>query len=483
MNRKFVFHLFGRIVQIVGGLMLAPTLVSLIYGEKRVFWSFLITVAAAFALGTLIERLCRTNNKVIYAKDGFAIVSLAWLGMSAIGAIPFAVSGEIPSYVDAFFETVSGFTTTGATILSDVEVLSRGLLFWRSFAHWIGGMGVLVFVMAIVSNISDRSIHIMRAEMPGPSVGKLVPRAKDTAKILYLIYIVLTFAEIIMLCIGGMPIFDSVLHSFGTAGTGGFGIKADSIGGYSNYCQMVIAVFMLIFGMNFNLFYLLLLRRFRSVMRSTELWVYLGIVTVAVSAISVNLMPIYNNVADSIRYSLFQVSSVITTTGYATTDFNMWPGFSKGILMLLGCIGACAGSTAGGLKMSRVVILAKQFVKEIRRMIHPRSVNAVKFEGKALDDPTLSSVSIYMAAYVVCVVAVFLAVSYEPFGFETNFSAVLATFNNVGPGFGDVGPAGNFSQYSDVSKLVFSLAMLLGRLEIFPLIIALSPSTWRKKQI
>ncbi len=482
MNRKFVFYTFGRIAQTVGLLMLLPAAVSLIYGEYRTLLAFVVTSVCSLLLGTLISVVCRTKNNVIYAKEGFAIVAMSWVGMSAIGAVPFVLSGDIPFYVDAFFETVSGFTTTGSSILKNIEALSHGALFWRSFTHWVGGMGVLVFVMAIVSNMTDRSIHIMRAEMPGHTVGKLVPRGSDTAKILYMIYIAMTFVEIVLLRAGGMPLFDSVVHTFGTAGTGGFGIKADSIAGYSNYSQIVIAVFMLLFGINFNLYYLLLIKRFKSVFKSTELWAYLGIAFTAVCIITVNIYQTYNNVADSLRMSFFQVSSVMTTTGFATADFNAWPQLSKGILLILMCIGACSGSTAGGLKVSRVVILFKMIMREIRRLLHPRSVSSVKFEGKAVDSQTLNSVAIYFAVYALCVVVLFLLVCFEPFGFETNLSAVIATFNNIGPGFGAVGAAGSFADYTAVSKIVFSAAMLLGRLEIFPLIIAFSPSTWIKSR-
>ncbi len=484
MNRKFVFYVFGRILQVVALLMLLPAVVSAIYSEMSSIWAFLITAACSAALGTVVALICRTKNRIIYAKEGFAIVALAWLGMSAVGAVPFVISGEIPFYIDALFETVSGFTTTGASILEDIEAMSHGMLFWRSFTHWVGGMGVLVFVMAIVSSMTDRSIHIMRAEMPGPVVGKLVPRAKDTAKILYLIYIALTFVMIIVLAAGDMDMFESIIHTFGTAGTGGFGVKSDSIAGYSVYSQNVIATFMLIFGINFNIFYLLLIRRFKTVFKSTELWVYLGVVAVSVALITANLYSESRNIADSARLAYFQVSSIITTSGFSTTDFNLWPSLSKAILLLLMCFGGCAGSTAGGLKISRVVMLFKQILREIKRMLHPRAVISVEFEGKAVDNQTLSSVATYFAVYMLSFVAMFMLVCVDPgeFDFETNFSAIAATFNNVGPGFGAVGPAENFADYSWFSKLVFSFAMLLGRLEIFPLVIALSPSTWKKSR-
>lgn len=476
-----VFKTLGRIVRAETLLLLLPAAVALIYSEIWVMVAFLISAGAALLVGTLLDLLCRPKAKTIYAKEGFAIVALAWIAMSAIGAMPFVISGGIPSYADAFFETVSGLTTTGASILTNVEAMSRGLLFWRSFTHWIGGMGVLVFVMALLPNLSDRSIHIMRAEMPGPVVGKLVPRAKDTAKILYLIYIVMTAAQIVLLLVGGMPFFDSVVYAMGTAGTGGFGIKADGLAGYSPYLQWVVTVFMLLFGINFNLYYLILIRRLRSVFRSTELWAYVGIVLASVAVITVNIYSMCSGFSEALRLSAFQVSSIITTTGYSTTDFNLWPGFSKAVLLMLMFIGGCAGSTAGGIKVSRIVLMAKMVFNEFRFMVRPRSVNAVRFEGKTVNDQIQRSVANYFLIYSICLFAIFLVVSFEPLGFETNFTAVVTCFNNVGPGFGAVGPLGSFADYSAFSKLVLSFAMLLGRLEIFPLIIAFTPHTWTKK--
>ena len=481
MNRLMVFKTVGRIVKAETLLLLLPAAVAAIYGEMTVSLAFLVAAAVALVAGTLLTVTCRPKNNSIYAKEGFAIVALAWIAMSAIGALPFVISGEITSYIDAFFETVSGLTTTGASILADVEAMSHGLLFWRSFTHWIGGMGVLVFVMALLPNLSDRSIHIMRAEMPGPTVGKLVPRAKDTAKILYLIYICMTLAEVILLLCGGMPFFDSVVHSFGTAGTGGFGIKADSIAGYTPYLQWVITVFMFLFGINFNLFYLILIGRAKAIFKSTELWAYVGIVTAGITAIAVNISNMYGSISEAIRHSAFQVSSVITTTGYATVNFDAWPDFSKAILLILMFIGACAGSTGGGIKISRIVLMVKMIFNEIRFMVRPRSVNALRFEGKSVDEQTQKSVGNYFLIYGICLFLIFLVISAEPFGFETNFTAVIACFNNIGPGFGKVGPMGSFAPYSSFSKLILSFAMLLGRLEIFPLIIALSPGTWTKK--
>ncbi len=480
MNRLKVFNTLGRIIRAEALLLLLPAVVSLIYMESC-FWSFLVSIATALVIGTLLSFLCRPKTHVIYAKEGFAIVALVWLSISVIGAMPFFISGEIPNFADAFFETVSGFSTTGASILTDLESMSHGLLFWRSFTHWVGGMGVLVFVMALIPNLSDRSIHIMRAEMPGPVVGKLVPRAKDTAKLLCLIYVFLTGVEVIFLVAGGMPFFDSLLHSFGTAGTGGFGVKADSIAGYSPYLQWVIAIFMLIFGINFNLFYLILIRRFRSVFRSTELRAYFGIVGVSIAVITLNILSICSDFSEALRLSAFQVSSIITTTGYATANFDLWPALSKAVLLILMFVGGCAGSTAGGIKVSRIVMMVKMVFNELRFMVRPRSVNTVQFEGKTVDEQTQRSVANYFLIYILCYFAVFTLICFEPFGFESNFTAVSACFNNVGPGFGAVGPNGSFAEYTAFSKVVLSFAMLLGRLEIFPLIIALSPRTWTGK--
>ena len=480
MNRRMVFYTVGRISLATALLMLLPALVSLIYRESC-GWSFLVTVGIALAIAAALTFLSRPKSQVIYAREGFAIVALGWLLTSLLGCLPFILSGEVPSFFDAFFETVSGLTTTGASILTNVEALSHGLLFWRSFTHWIGGMGVLIFIMAIIPNIADRSIHIVRAEMPGPVVGKLVPRVKDTAKILYIIYIAMTLLEIAFLLFGGMPLFESIVHAFGTAGTGGFGVKADSIAGYSPYLQWVITIFMLLFGVNFNLYYLILIRRARTALRSGELWCYIGIVALSTGVIVCNILPQFGSAEDALRHSAFQVASILTTTGYATTDFNLWPDLSRAILFVLMFIGGCAGSTAGGLKQSRAIMLVKTVGREFKRMLHPRSVSSVRFEGKPVDEATLGSVSTYFAVYMICLFAVFLLISPEPFGFETNLSAAVACFNNVGPGFGLVGPVGSYSAYSGFSKLVLSFAMLLGRLEIFPLILALSPGSWIKK--
>ncbi len=481
MNFKMVIQTLGRMLVVLGALLLLPALVSLGYGEAC-FYAFLFTAVGSAAAGFLLTKLFRPRSQTIYAREGFAIVALVWLIMGAVGALPFVLSGEVPSYADAFFETVSGFTTTGASVLSGLEDMSRGLLFWRSFSHWIGGMGVLVFIMAIVPKVSDRSIHILRAEMPGPVVGKLLPRVKDTAKILYLIYIVLTVAETGFLLAGGLSPFESTVTAFGTAGTGGFSVRSDGLAAYSPYLQWVVAVFMMLFGINFNLFYLILIRRFKSAFKSTELWVYFGVIAVSTALIASNVR--FPSFGDTVRHAFFTVSSLVTTTGYATTDFNLWPNFSRALIFLLLFVGGCAGSTAGGLKMSRVILLCKMIAREFRRMLHPRAVQTVKTEGKTVDEMTLNGIAVYFALYMFGMAAFFLGISLlEPsFDFETNLSAVVSCFNNVGPGLADVGPMGGYGAYSDVSKYLLSGAMLLGRLEIFPLLFVFFPSTWHREK-
>ena len=486
MNKKMVFYMLGKIIQLEAVLMLPSLICAVIYGEIRVVFAFSITAFISLAFGTLLTLLGKTRDKIIFAKEGFVIVSLAWITMSAIGALPFVISGEIPSFVDAFFETVSGFTTTGSTILRNVEIMSRGLLFWRSFTHWVGGVGVLVLVMAILMSDSGRSIHIMRAEMPGPTVGKLLPKVRSTAKILYLIYLFLSAAQVIFLLFGGMSLYDSLIHMFGTAGTGGFGIRADSIGSYSPYIQWVITIFMLIFGVNFNLYYFILIRKFKNVLKSEELWVYLSIFAVSTAIVTVNVlgsMPQTTLLSDSIRHAAFQVSSIMTTTGYATVDFNLWSGAAKTVLLLLMFIGACAGSTAGGLKVSRVIMLFKSIKANLKHTLHSRSVDSVRFEGKTLDKATVSGVTGYLVIYIFCFAIILFIISLDGFGLETDFSAAAACFNNVGPGFGAVGPAGSFADYSNLSKVTLSIAMLLGRLEIYPMLLLFSPQVWMKNKV
>lgn len=487
MNYRIVSYVVGRILQIEAAIFMLPMLVSVIYlredGDKAVsaIIAFAVSAAISLAVGLFLTYVLGKNNKLLFAREGFAIVSLAWILMSAAGALPFFISGEIPNYIDALFETVSGFTTTGASILTDVEAMSHGMLFWRSFTHWLGGMGVLVFVMALLPQDTGRNIHIMRAEMPGPIVGKIVPRLSQTAKILYIIYAVITAVEIILLLFGGMPLFDSVIHSLGTAGTGGFGIKGDSLGSYNAYCQWVITIFMLLFGVNFNLYYLILIKQFKSALKSTELWVYGAIVFISGVVITLDISKFYNDFGDSVRHAFFQVAAIITTTGYSSVDFNEWTSFSKTILVALMFVGGCAGSTAGGIKISRFIIAIKTVIRDIRKMLHPRSVSSVKFEGKTVDEKTTNSVSLYFAFYFIIFLVLLILISLEPFDFETNFTAVSACFNNIGPGLAGVGPMSSFAGYSDAATLLLTAAMLLGRLEIFPILLIFTPSMWKKK--
>ncbi|MBU5625516.1 TrkH family potassium uptake protein [Oscillibacter sp. MSJ-2] len=479
MNYRMVGFILGRILLVESVLMLLPLMVTLAYGESAVF---------AFCLPIVLSALCgallgvRTpKNTTIYAKEGLVIVALSWLAMSLFGALPFYLCGSFSSFVDCFFETVSGFTTTGASILTEVESLEHGILFWRSFTHWVGGMGVLVFVMAILPLAGGRSVHLLRAEVPGPSVGKLVSRLGNTAKILYGIYIVLTLIEVVFLLAGGMSLFDALIHSFGSAGTGGFSNRNLSVGAYNNaYYDVVISTFMLLFGVNFNLYYFLLLRRFREVFRSEELKVYLGIVFASVMMIAVNLLRYYDTFLQCLRYAFFQVSSIITTTGYATADFEQWPSFSKTILVILMFIGASAGSTGGGIKVARIVILCKSSYRDLQRMLHPHAVTTVRFEGKPLDDKTLRGTYMFFSIYMGIFALSILLLSLEHFDLITTFTAVTACINNIGPGLSIVGPMGNYSGFSALGKLLLSFNMLVGRLEIFPVLMLLAPSVWKK---
>ncbi len=473
-------YVISRILWTEAALLLLPALVALLYQEALL--PFLIPILILAVLGLLLGR--RPRQTALYARDGFAVVALAWVGMSAFGALPFVLAGDIPNYIDAFFETVSGFTTTGASILTAVEPLSRGGLFWRSFTHWVGGMGVLVFVMAVLPMTDGHGMHLLRAEMPGPSVGKLVSRMSDTAKILYGIYLVMTLIEIVLLVLGRMPLFDACIHAFGSAGTGGFSNRNLSVGAYdSAYCDVVIGIFMLLFGVNFNLYYFLLIRRFRDFFRSEELRAYLLIVGAAVLAIAADILHIYGSLLESLRYSFFQVSSIITTTGFATADFNLWPTFSKSILVVLMFIGACAGSTGGGIKVARVVMLAKSAWSDMRKMLHPNAVSTTRFEGKALSDPQVRSVHVFLTVYLLVFTVSFLLLSLEQFDIVTTFTALTACINNIGPGLEMVGPTGNFSQFSWASKLLLSFNMLVGRLEIFPMLLLFAPSIWTRGRI
>lgn len=481
MNYQMIGFVIGRILLTEAALMVLPMAAALLYGESA--GPFFIPALILLVVGLLfgVRRPKRTS---IYARDGFAVVALAWVFLSIFGAAPFVISGDIPGFVDAFFETVSGFTTTGSTILTEVEHLTRSGLFWRSFTHWIGGMGVLVFVMAILPMTDGHGMHLMRAEVPGPSVGKLVSRMSDSAKILYGIYFVMTIIEIVLLLAGGMPLFDACIHAFGTAGTGGFSSRNLSVGAYqSAYFDIVIGVFMLLFGINFNLYYFLLIRRFRDVFSSEELRAYLLIVAAAVLAIAADIAHIYGSVGTSLRHAFFQVSSIITTTGYGTVDFNTWPTFSKAILVVLMFVGACAGSTGGGIKVSRILILVKSSLADMRKMLHPNAVTTVRLEGKPLSDKSIRGAHVYLSVYMVIFVVSFLLLSLEGFDLVTTFTALASCINNIGPGLEMVGPLGNFSAFSPAAKLLLSFDMLVGRLEIFPMLLLFAPSIWRRRLI
>ncbi len=481
MNKKSVFNILGRIILVEAALLILPTVCAAIYKETDALISFLITIAIAVVSGTLLTLFTKTKDLSLYAKEGFVIVALGWILLSAIGALPFVISREIPRFVDAFFETVSGFSTTGASILTTYN-LSRSMFLWRSFTHFIGGMGILVLVMAIIPTHTGRSMHMMRAEMPGPIIGKLVPKIKSTAKILYTIYIVLTLLLVVLLYLGKMSLYESLVYAFGTAGTGGFAITAEGIGAFSPYIQWVITIFMLIFGINFNLYYLLLTKKFISVFKSGELWTYVSIVLVSTGLIAYNVHSYYDSFGELLRTSAFQVSSIVTTTGYATADFNLWPTLSKTIILLLMLSGSCAGSTAGGFKISRVIIMFKTIKAHLKHMLHSRSIETIRFEGKSIDKATSTGVLYYFAIYMICIFVVFFVVSFDVFDFETNMSATISCFNNIGPALGSAGPASNYAAFSDISKLTLSAAMLLGRLEIFPILLLFSPSVWSKQR-
>ena len=482
MNYRMVSYIIGQIVRVEGILMIPPLVVSVIYGESA-FAAFLIPIVLSVAAGTLLT-IKKPSNPDIFAKEGFVTVGLSWIIMSLIGALPFVIDGCIPSFVDAFFETVSGFTTTGASILTEIESLGRGMLFWRSFTHFVGGMGVLVFVLAILPQADTRSVklmHVMRAEVPGPKVGKLVSKIGRTARIMYGIYIGLTVIEMILLLAGGMPVYGSIVNSFATAGTGGFAIKNASIAAYdSAYIDYVIGIFMFLFGVNFNLYYLILIGHVGEALRSEELRWYLIITGVSTALIAADIYEIFGTVGESVRYAFFQVTSVMSTTGFATSDYNAWPALSKVILALLMFCGACVGSTTGGIKVGRIILLVKSGLREVKYMLHPRAVVAVRSEGKPVERDVLRGATSYMIVYIMLfTVSLFLVEMVEECDLVTGFTAVSACLNNVGPGLGEVGPAGNFSALTPFTKILLSVDMLAGRLEIFPLLMLFAPSTWR----
>lgn len=485
MNVKSISRTVGLILLITGIFQLFPLLIAVIDHEPRNILAYIESLCLILLVGSALLLFSRGGNSMFSAQEGFAATGLSWIFMSAFGALPFFLSGQIPSYVDAFFEMVSGFTTTGASILTDVEALSRCNLFWRSFSHWLGGMGVLVFLLAVVPGARKNGgtgIYLMRAESPGPSVDKLTPHLRQTAMILYGIYILLTALCIVCLLLGGMPVFDSFCIAFGTAGTGGFAIKNSSMGGYSYFLQTVVTVFMFLFGVNFSLYYMLLLRKFKAVFKNEELRLYFGIAAGSIVLIAINISRMYNTVYEAVHHAAFQVVSIMTTTGYGTVDFEQWPAFSKAILLSLMFIGASAGSTGGGLKVSRVLLLMKSIRRTIRKALHPRRVQPVYMDGRAVSEEVCDNVNAYLAIYCVILVLSFAIISVDGFSIGTNFSAVASCFNNIGPGFELVGATQNFSIYSDLSKIILSLDMLLGRLEIFPLLLLLSPDTWSRRR-
>ena len=483
MNVKMMGKFISQIIAIEAVFILPALVISLCYEESAATEGFLWTLGAMILLAGLLYLSCRKAGKLFGAREGLVCVGLSWIVLSLLGCLPFVISGNIPKFIDAFFEMVSGFTTTGASVVASVEALDKGILYWRSFSHWLGGMGVLVFLLAIGPSAKGTgfTMHLLRAESPGPDVGKLVPKMKQTARILYVIYIVMTLLNIIFLLCGGMNWLEALCTAFGTAGTGGFGVRNDSMASYSPYIQNVTTIFMFLFGVNFSIYYLLLLKEFRGAFKDEELRLYFGLAIASVVLIVLDIRPLYATLEETIRHAAFQVSTIMTTTGYATTDFDLWPSFSKTVLMILMVVGASAGSTGGGFKCIRVLLLFKILGRNIRQILNPQKVMVVRNNGKAVDEKVLSNTNAYLAAYVVILIVSTLLISLDGFDFETNFSAVLACFNNIGPGMAAVGPTCNFAAYSVLSKIILSANMLAGRLEIFPILVLLSGSTWTRR--
>lgn len=484
MNYKMMGKFMGRILTVEAVFMLPAVLIGLWDREYAVVGAFLLSIAIIAAVSGLLSFLCRGAKTIFYAKEGLACVGLSWVAIGLLGCLPFFFSGAIPNFVDAFFESVSGFTTTGASIMPFVEGVSRAVLYWRSFTHWLGGMGVLVFLLAISSaggKESGFTMHLLRAESPGPSVGKLVPKMKKTAGILYLIYIALTVLDLIFLLCGGMDWFEAICTAFGTAGTGGFGVKNDSIAGYSSYIQTVCTVFMLLFGINFTCYYLILIHQVKSVFKDEELRMYLGIVAASILLITWNLRGYYDTFGETLKHAAFQVATIVSTTGFASADFDVWPGLSKAVLFFLMMMGACAGSTAGGFKCGRALLVIKSTMRSVRQVVHPNKVQAVRVNNHPVDEKVLQNTNAYLAAYIMLFALSFLLISADGFSLTTNLSAVAACFNNIGPGFEVVGPTCNYANFSMFSKLILIIDMLAGRLEIFPILILFSSATWRHR--
>jgi len=483
MNYKMMGRFIAQTLLIEAIFMLPALLISLGYGEWIGAQGFALALAVILPVTGLLFLLCKGAPNALNAKEGLVCVSLSWVFMSLGGCLPFVFSGEIPAFVDALFEIVSGFTTTGASIVPEVEKLGHGILYWRSFSHWVGGMGVLVFLLAVDPGAKGAgfTMHLLRAESPGPSVGKLVPKMKKTATILYLIYIVLTVLNIFFLLMGKMPLFDAICTAFGTAGTGGFGVKNDSLAGYSPYIQNVTTVFMFLFGVNFSCYYLAMLGQFRNVFKDEELRLYLGVIAVSIGLIVWNLWGYYDTLEETVRHAAFQVATVMSTSGFATTDFDLWPGFSKAILVGLMFMGACAGSTGGGMKMARIMLLFKNLGRNIRQMMRPNTVQVVRSNGRVVDEKILANTNAYLAAYMIILVLSYIMISLDNYSIGTNFTAVMACFNNVGPGFEAVGPTCNYGGFSSLSKLVLIFDMLAGRLEIFPILALFSRTTWKQR--
>lgn len=485
MNYKVMGRFISKILAVEAVFMIPAMLISVFDKEYKAFISFVFSILIIMAVSALLFVLGRKAKQRFFVKEGLACVGLSWIAISLLGCLPFYISGEIPHFIDALFEMVSGFTTTGSSILPEVETMSRGMLYWRSFSHWLGGMGVLVFLLAVTpaNGRSNRfTLHLLRAESPGPDVEKLAPRMRDTAMILYMLYMALTVMNVIFLLLGGIPLFDSVCTAFGTAGTGGFGIKNDSIAGYSPYIQNVCTIFMLLFGVNFSCYYLLLLRRFKTVLKDGELRLYLGVVVVSITAITINIYHMFGSIGEALHHAAFTVASIITTTGFATVDFDKWPEFSKSIIVVLMMIGACAGSTGGGFKCGRLLLLLKSIRRGIRKTLNPNKVEVIRNNGNAVNEKVINGINIYVATYFIIIFGSFLLIAVDGFSVITNFTAVLSCFNNIGPGLDQVGPTCNFGLFSDFSKIILIIDMLAGRLEIYPILILFSRDVWSFKR-